>query len=40
MSDYQIELKEAAERRVQQDTEIPNRKNVFDRANRTSTSKP
>jgi hypothetical protein len=33
MSDYQIELKEAAERRAPQDTEIPNRKNVFDRAN-------
>ena len=37
MSDYQIELEESAVRSAQQNTAIRNRKDVFDRANRTST---
>ena len=37
MTNNQIELEESAVRRAQQNTEIRNRKSVFDRANRTST---
>jgi hypothetical protein len=37
MTDNQIELEEHTVRRPQQNTEIGDRKSVFDRANKTST---
>src|SRR5882672_5518636 len=37
MTDNQIELEEPVVRRAQQNTAIRNRKDVFDRANKTST---
>ncbi len=38
MTDNQIELEEPVARRAQQGTAIRNRKNVFDRGDKTSTS--
>src|SRR6266542_5036292 len=40
MSDNQIELEEPAVRRAQQNTEMRNKTNVLDRANKTSTGTP